>query len=389
MKSNRVPLALAGALTLLWSAAHGVDQLAISPEQSRQVDEFISSQDLGIPADDLARYVAGQDEFAALVDELQREMPDGFVDAEWDGPNSRGTYIAVRPDHYDAAVTAAKASAPSATPRILVSYSVPATTRSEAEYDLVDQTARLTNGDQDVSATIDPKTNQATITVMTRPATSARQARSGGVSPEHVEQQLELPEFVKSASVEFTAKDSGPEFGSGGNWNGNSCTAGFTAVRGGRTAVTTTTHCGSASRYDGATLSARSVSTAREGDVQSFLAAGVSNTNSLRYDWGKHRRINRSYNPVRGNVVCHFGIATGHGCSEVTSTGRAFYFGGIKKTVGNLVYVRGHITSGGDSGGPWFWSDRAHGIHMGNCGGSSCFTAISSLSKISTRVYTG
>lgn len=389
MTSHRVPVALAGALTLLWSAAHGEDEAAISPAQSQQVDEFTSSQDLGMTTDDVSRYVSGQDEFAVLVDELQRDMPEGYVDAEWDGPGSRGTYIAMRPDHYEAAVAAVTASDPSLVERLLVSYAVPATTRSEAEYDLVDQTARLTDGTQDISATIDPKTNEANITVMTRPSANTRLARVGSMSPEHVEQQLELPDFVKSASVEFAAKESGPEFGSGGNWKGTTCTAGFTAVRGGRTAMTTTTHCGSASRYDGATLSARSVSTAREGDVQSFLAAGVSNSNSLRYDWGKHRRINRSYNPVRGNVVCHFGVATGHGCSEVTSTGRAFYFGNLKKTVGNLVYVRGHITSGGDSGGPWFWSDRAHGIHMGNCGGSSCFTAISSLSKISTRVYTG
>lgn len=214
MTSHRVPVALAGALTLLWSVAHGEDEAAISPAQSQQVDEFTSSQDLGVPTDDVSRYVSGQDEFAVLVDELQREMPEGYVDAEWDGPGSRGTYIAMRPDHYEAAVAAVTASDPSLVERLLVSYAVPATTRSEAEYDLVDQTARLTDGAQDISATIDPKTNEANITVMTRPSANTRLARVGGMSPEHVEQQLELPDFVKSASVEFAAKDSGPEFGS-------------------------------------------------------------------------------------------------------------------------------------------------------------------------------
>lgn len=53
----------------------------------------------------------------------------------------------------------------------------------------------------------------------------------------------------------------------------------------------------------------------------------------------------------------------------------------------NLVYVNGHVTQRGDSGGPWFSSGGAAGIHSGwaDVGGRkrSCFTKITVAERLS------
>jgi hypothetical protein len=52
------------------------------------------------------------------------------------------------------------------------------------------------------------------------------------------------------------------------------------------------------------------------------------------------------------------------------------------------VVLDKRISEPGDSGGPYFWSDRAHGITMG-AGSVSYFSAISSLNTTGTTVYRG
>jgi hypothetical protein len=62
-----------------------------------------------------------------------------------------------------------------------------------------------------------------------------------------------------------------------------------------------------------------------------------------------------------GNVVCRTGAKTGSSCGEITEVGYTSSSGTEK-----LAVVRGGVCSvKGDSGGPWFASERALGLQVG------------------------
>ncbi len=68
-----------------------------------------------------------------------------------------------------------------------------------------------------------------------------------------------------------------------------------------------------------------------------------------------------------GMGVCHSGIASGGSCGQVANVHVTTDFGvkGGPKTYG-LTEVIGACNGGGDSGGPWFASNIAYGIHLGS-----------------------
>jgi hypothetical protein len=63
-------------------------------------------------------------------------------------------------------------------------------------------------------------------------------------------------------------------------------------------------------------------------------------------------------------VICAYGRASNdRDCSLEVSDPEA-----TCGTKGRQVIMNGDTQTGGDSGGPWFYANRAYGFHMGNCG---------------------
>ncbi|MER7132391.1 S1 family peptidase [Streptosporangium saharense] len=67
--------------------------------------------------------------------------------------------------------------------------------------------------------------------------------------------------------------------------------------------------------------------------------------------------------PVVGQLVCKYGRETGAGCDNITDINVDISEWGSdgKRYLGNIL--TDHITDGGDSGGPWYYGNRAWGIH--------------------------
>ncbi|OFS13931.1 hypothetical protein HMPREF3099_05210 [Kytococcus sp. HMSC28H12] len=127
--------------------------------------------------------------------------------------------------------------------------------RAQIEHEVVEQAATLIEGRHDVSAEVSPGAETVTIVLGGFDAASTADAGARAATAQHLLEGITLPAGVKHVQVTTSSATSGPEFGSGGTWRGTFCTAGFTAARSGRVAITGTAHCGSTSSHDGATLS--------------------------------------------------------------------------------------------------------------------------------------
>ncbi|WP_028708176.1 hypothetical protein [Propionicicella superfundia] len=334
---------------------------------------------------DVAEYTRGQEDFNVAAEEVRRADPRAYVTAVWDGPDSGRTAIYV--------THASRKAAAKHRFRVVVTDAMSETERDALADRLIAKAVSVIPGVTTAGAEIDPLTERLTLTY-SQSETAAR-SRATSVSAADVTSALRGvtgAENLKGIAVSSIDEQATQEYGSGGNGGGGACTAGFTAKRGSSPAITNTSHYGFPSLYDGARLSSRRQTSAAGGDVSSFLTSGGTLTNSMRYDWGKCRKIKHSWDPTVGNVVCHFGIASGQSCAKATATGYKQWFSD-RGTAGQLVTVDKNISKSGDSGGPWFWSDRAHGIHMGTCSRwsivVSCFTRIGALDGIGTKVYTG
>jgi hypothetical protein len=92
--------------------------------------------------------------------------------------------------------------------------------------------------------------------------------------------------------------------------------------------------------------------------------------------------INGEAASVVGQSVCHSGIASGGSCGQVVETNVSYNFGEAGNVTYDLVKVKGACSEGGDSGGPWFASNIAYGIHIGKeaalepCGSATFYEEI-------------
>jgi hypothetical protein len=79
-----------------------------------------------------------------------------------------------------------------------------------------------------------------------------------------------------------------------------------------------------------------------------------------------------------GGVACHYGRFGGYSCGEVSTLTRSVTFTwagcGCSRTAQNLVGTTGATSTGGDSGGPWFFGNEAYGMHWGVSNGERLFS---------------
>lgn len=136
--------------------------------------------------------------------------------------------------------------------------------------------------------------------------------------------------------------------------------------------------------YDGASLGATSALSNRDVRWTRFNSASAA-SKSFRADWSDIRTVTSAADAVVGANVCHFGISTGKACSTVASKNNCVTYEGWPQFCG-LFRTTSKVSDVGDSGGPWYGTNAARGVHSGSIGGSSLFSGIGSLALLNVVV---
>jgi hypothetical protein len=168
------------------------------------------------------------------------------------------------------------------------------------------------------------------------------------------------------------------------------CTSGFSVIEAtGVKGILTAAHCSNAMSYDGIDLPFQGSAYGGPCDFQWHTAPGFDVRNlmydgtNLRYVlWTKHRD-----NQAVGQWVCKYGWASGFTCGFISD--KNYYPGGDMDNTLIRVHQDGvNLSSGGDSGGPWFRTNTAYGLHVGEIGDDAYYMAINYIEVLGLRVLT-
>ena len=228
-------------------------------------------------------------------------------------------------------------------------------------------------------ANIDVRANRAELRVVDRGAFLEELATRGLVLPAGLE-VVEVDALVRPEATIF------------GGLPITTCTLGFSVRNGsGTRGVTTAAHCGNSQSWSGGSLTFRGEAYRDSFDVQWHTSPGDTVTN--QFDSGTGIRNctgtrSRSAQSV-GDFVCKNGRTTGYTCGTIQSTRFAPSY--VPSVDATFVFVDGgstNLSSGGDSGGPWFNGSTAFGIHSGGAGNDSVYMPINYVSGIGVSVLT-
>lgn len=177
----------------------------------------------------------------------------------------------------------------------------------------------------------------------------------------------------------------------------STCTTGFSVKNAANTrGVSTAAHCNDAQSYAGNALTFQSADRTGNQDVQWHTAPGLTVTNqfnvggSVRSCTATKSRTNQAV----GNYVCKYGKTSGYTCGSISSTS----YLSTTVTDGQATFIRvnndqgyADLSSGGDSGGPWFNSNTAYGTHVGTPTGDdndAFYMAINYITSLGVTVLT-
>ena len=161
-----------------------------------------------------------------------------------------------------------------------------------------------------------------------------------------------------------------PEAASGGaklEYTGSGslqCTAAFAITKNGVTGMLTAQHCTSAfthENYNGATeygASTVASTLGSNGDLR-WYNTSTNEVPQFRADYSDLRAIYSAPGYSEGAWMCHFGYGNGKSCDTVYRIGVSS--GGVS----NQTAMSHHYTTGGNSGGPWFYGSSGYGVHRG------------------------
>lgn len=177
----------------------------------------------------------------------------------------------------------------------------------------------------------------------------------------------------------------------------STCTTGFSVQNGsGTRGVSTAAHCSNTQSYSGSALTYQSGDITGNQDVQWHTAPGFTVTNQFNSGIGIRNctaTLGRSGQSV-GDYVCKNGKTSGYTCGSISSTTYSpSYVTSASATFIRVDNNQGYadLSSGGDSGGPWFLGNTAYGTHSGEPGadaGDSIYMAINYISSLGVSVLT-
>ncbi|MEV6034628.1 S1 family peptidase [Nonomuraea sp. NPDC052116] len=163
------------------------------------------------------------------------------------------------------------------------------------------------------------------------------------------------------------------------------CTNGFNIqnVSTGATASATARHCADKvtyytyknhPSYDTETTTISRFFRATDYDIARYESGDMTRTRTFYYDWNLPRYADDvGTSPVIGQPVCKFGRTSGATCDDITDVNVTVDYGDGKTYRGNIE--TDDMSDGGDSGGPWYYGNRAWGIHSGGTDCTVCDTA--------------
>lgn len=343
-----IGIALLG-LTVTASPAIAVPHAEPAPEASAStasasLDEAIADAAArqGVTAAELERVMAWQDKFAHAVTALKSEYPNDFSFASVTTTSAEIAFAG------DAPASVIKAFADFLVPVSVVSgvgwsESAISAFGEDAHYAVYDQVGEA------LATNIDARSGTVTISVL----------------PEDVE-------LASEASSSFTSRQTFPvrviadptlAVGEDAIWGGevmgaNLCTTGF-AVRTSSYAhgVLTAAHCQNSLSVDGIALSFRAESSNR--DVQWHSTTATTTDPRFYVGPSTYRVVHSQAIPVVGQTLCKYGFKTGQTC-DVT-----YLDNQCRGSYCDMMTMTNRLADGGDSGGPWYSSNTAYGIHSG------------------------
>lgn len=142
------------------------------------------------------------------------------------------------------------------------------------------------------------------------------------------------------------------------------CTSAFSIIKNGVTGMLTAQHCTSSfthENYNGASeYSASTVASTlgTNGDLR-WYNTSTNEVPQFRADYSDLRNLYTAPGFSEGQWMCHFGYGNGKSCDTVYRIGVSS--GGVS----NLIAMTHHYTTGGNSGGPWFYGTAGYGVHRG------------------------
>lgn len=204
-------------------------------------------------------------------------------------------------------------------------------------------------------------------------------------------------EFPAGAVVQRVRRLAQPEANIYGGLPISTCTSGFSVQNGsGTRGISTAAHCSNSQSYSGTALTYQSGDITGNQDVQWHTAPGFTVTNQFESGIGVRSCTateSRSTQAV-GDFVCKNGKTTGYTCGSISSTTYApSYVTSASSTFIRVNNDQGYadLSSGGDSGGPWFLSNTAYGTHSGSPGddaNDAIYMAINYISSLGVSVLT-
>lgn len=339
------------------------------------------ARDSGKPLDVLERRHRGQEEFGALAADLAAEDGLGYVqaghvadaDPAADGAERWMRFTRKPPQK----VLDRLQELPYA---VRVQYGAPLEWKDlEKVQQALFEAAADFAGTAEVVSEIDPETDGITIVYSVEPG--SRVDQDALVAAAMAAGAAASPTGSVPVQVRFTedpAVESGTEATVKGGHTLNpveagrgSCTSGFTVRVGGVNGVATAMHCYNYMEYDGATgviAYSNAASTTSSGahiDLQWHRTLSGNSTSAVfRADAGEERTVSHARNAVVGDPVCHYGIGTGYKRCSTVRTLAVCYTPDDLRFCG-LAATQEYVSTGGDSGGPWFYNFGAKGFHSG------------------------
>lgn len=175
------------------------------------------------------------------------------------------------------------------------------------------------------------------------------------------------------------------------------CTSGFGVENAvGTRGITTAAHCDNAQAYDGTDLDFEVEERRFRYDIQWHTTPGFTVTNKIRSSSsGGTRRITGTVHRTSqsvGDYVCKYGRATHYTCGYIDTKNYRPDPDNIPSPSPDFIRVDNtagynDLSSGGDSGGPWFNTNDAYGSHIGSPAGDSNDAFYMAVNYISRGIH--
>lgn len=321
------------------------------------------SRDFGISMEEAIRRFAWNDEFSQVASDLSEEFPLDYASARITGDTA--AYIAFRgsvPESADLGLELFPASVDIEI-RENVGY-----TAAEIERAVVQSHLEvLEQVDADVVTFFDDQTETVVFEIASSPDNvSYSQIARSAVESVASDSLDGIRVVVTESPLGSLGANESSNFHYGGEAI-SACTSGFgsrsSSHTSGTRGILTAAHCNNSQSDDGHSLSYQSGHEGVNGDVQWHTGP---KTESDKFYQGTASSsevtlvsVSSVANPVAGAAVCRNGKMTDQHCNTV------FDAHICHNGVCSQVRTNTHTSTGGDSGGPYFWGSKAYGIHRG------------------------